>query len=284
MIVLVPLVISALLQSVAADTTIHVRAGTRLNVNVAVGSVVVRVWDRQDVRLLVGSPNVKLVIDTTPGTLNVGARVRGRGADFVRYEITVPRAMNLKLGRGDVDVDVSGTVGEVEATVRKGSVTIDGGRGLITAQTALGVISIANARGRISARTLDSDIRITDSAGDIQVEGSDGDVVLERIDAERVDASTVDGRIIYEGTLKPNGHYALASHDQGVRMSIPANSSATITVATHAGRTRSDFAFASRKEIDKGRFSFVVGAGAAEVSLSSFEGLVEVRRLPGAKR
>ena len=278
------LLIAALTQSVTTDTTLHVRPGTRLSVDVPIGSVVVRGWDRADVRIVVVHPaNLDVRIDTTPGTLNVGERVRGLRSDVAQYEITVPRAMNLKLGRGDVDVNVTGTLGEIVATVRKGTITIDGGRGLVALQTAHGVISVANAHGRIEARTLNSDIRITGSGGDIQAEGSDGDVVLERIDADRVDVSTVDGRIVYEGRLKPNGHYAFASHDQGVRLSIPANSSATFTIATVSGRTASDFPFGARKEIGKGRFSFAIGDGAAEVNLSSFKGEIEVRRLKPEK-
>jgi hypothetical protein len=146
-------------------------------------------------------------------------------------------------------------------------------------QTHHGAIAIANAYGRISARTLNSDIRIADSGGEIQVEGSDGDILLRHIDAGRVDASTVDGRVVYEGDLAPKGHYAFASHDQGVRLLIPANSGATITIATVDGQTSSDFPLTARKDIGKGQFVFVVGEGSADVSLSSFKGLIEVRRM-----
>jgi hypothetical protein len=273
------LIVAALTQSVTTDTTIRVRPGMRLYVAAAAGSMVVRSWDREDVRIVAVRPReVELAIDTARGSLNIRERVRGKRSDGVQYHITVPRTMPLALGRGDVDVDVAGTDGEIVATVRDGTVSVDGGRGLIALHTAHGAISIANARGRISARTLNSNIRIADSGGEIDVEGSDGDVTLERIDAERVDVSTVDGRIAYDGQLKADGRYTFATHDQGVRLSIPANSGATITTATVAGRVESDFPFTSRKDMGKGRFSFAVGNGSAQVSLSSFEGVIEVRR------
>ena len=273
------LIVAALTQSVTTDTTIRVRPGLRLSVEAAAGSMVIRSWDREDVRIVAVRPReVELAIDTARGSLNIRERLRGRRSDVVRYQITVPRIMSITLGRGDVDVDVAGTDGEIVATVRDGTISVDGGRGLIALQTAHGAISIANARGRISARTLNSDIRITDSSGEIDVEGSDGDVTLERIDADRVDVSTVDGRVAYDGPLKPDGHYTFATHDQGVRLSIPANSGATITTATVTGRVKSDFPFTSRKDMGKGRFSFAVGNGSAQVSLSSFEGVIEVRK------
>jgi DUF4097 and DUF4098 domain-containing protein YvlB len=274
----------AVAQSVTTDTTIRVRAGMRLNVDLGVGSIVVRSWDRQDVRIVaMRAREVVLAIDTAPAALNVRSRGGTKGTNAVQYQITVPRAMNLTLGRGDVDVDVAGTQGEIVATVRKGTITVDGGRGLIDLHTAHGAISIVNARGRISARTLNSDIRISDSGGDIEVEGADGDVVLARLDAERADISTVDGRITYEGPLRPGGHYTFATHEQGVRLSIPANSGATITMATVVGSVSSDFPFTARTELGKGRFSFVIGDGAAQVSLSSFEGRVEVRRMSAGR-
>lgn len=273
------LIVAALTQSVKTDTTVKVRPGMRLNIDLAVGSIAVRTGDRPEVRIVATrTSDVEVVIDTAPGALNVRSHVRGKRSDVVEYQITVPRAMHLTLGRGDVDIDVVGVEGEVVAAVRKGTVTVDGGRGLISLRTSHGAISLRNARGRITARTLNSDIRIADSAGDIEVEGSDGDIMLERLNADRADVSTVDGRIVYEGSLKPGGHYSFATHDQGVRLSIPANSGATITMATVSGQAQSDFPFASRKELGHKRFSFVVGDGAAQVTLSSFEGLVEVRR------
>jgi hypothetical protein len=260
---------------------IPVRAGMRLNVDLAVGSITVRAWDRQEVRVTAErASDVTVVTGTTPGAINVTSHVKGRRPGNVQYRITVPRALPLTLGRGDVNVDVAGTEGEIIATVRDGAINIDGGRGLVEARTAHGAISIAHARGRISASTLNSDIHVADSAGDIQIEGSDGDVVLARLDADRVNASTVDGRITYEGPLRPGGHYTFATHDSGVRLSIPSQSGATITMATVTGSTASDFPYASRKELAPNRFSFVIGAGTAQVSLFSFEGLVEVRRTP----
>ena len=260
---------------------IPVRTGVRLNVDLAAGSITVRAWDRQEVRIIAErTSDVTVVTGTTPGALNVTSHVRGRRTGVVHYRITVPRALPLTLGRGDVDVDVAGTEGEILATVRDGAITIDGGRGLVEARTSHGAISIVHARGRVSACTLNSDIRVADSAGDIQVEGSDGDLMLARLDADRVNASTVDGLISYEGPLRPGGHYTFATHDSGVRLSIPANSGATITMATVSGSTASDFPFASRKELAPKKFSFVVGDGTAQVSLFSFEGLVEVRRMP----
>jgi ribosomal protein L6P/L9E len=275
------LMIASLAQTVTTDRTIPVRPGMRLHVDLAAGTIVVRGEDRQDVRIVAThSRDVQPVID--PGATQLTVRT-GRRPGTLEYQIAVPRAMPITVGRGDVNVDVAGVTGEIAATVRDGTVSIDGGRGLISVQTAHGAISVKNAHGRIVARTLNSDIRIADSSGDIEVEGSDGDIALERLDANSADVSTVDGWVAYEGSLKPNGHYTFATHDQGVRLSIPATTGATITIATVTGQARSDFPFASRKDLGKGQFSFVVGDGAAQVSLSSFEGLVEVRRLTGKK-
>src|ERR1043165_376740 len=118
------LVLLALVQSVTTDTTIHVRPGMRLDVDLPAGGIVVRAWDRPDVRVVAVRPSdTRLLIDTTSGALRV--RSRGGRDPVVQYEMTVLRAMNLTLGRGDVDVDVAGTQGEIVAMVRKGSVTVD---------------------------------------------------------------------------------------------------------------------------------------------------------------
>src|SRR4029079_15819957 len=104
-------------QQAAFDNTVAVRPDTRLEVAANAGTIAVRVWDRAAVRVVARPQRGSVVNVRSQGVvLSVSASAASRsGIDLVDYEVTVPRRMDLTLGRGDVDITVRGSEGAIDA-------------------------------------------------------------------------------------------------------------------------------------------------------------------------
>ena len=110
-----------------------------------------------------------------------------------------------------------------------------------------------------------------------------GEIVLERVDATSLDASTVNGDVGYDGPVRSGGRYALSSHNGDVTLAVAESASATVSVSTFNGEFESEFPVTLRETRKGKRFSFMIGAGGAQVSLESFQGTVSLVR-PGQLR
>jgi DUF4097 and DUF4098 domain-containing protein YvlB len=133
-------------------------------------------------------------------------------------------------------------------------------------------------RGRLRINSVDGDVRVTDVQGDITVESVDGDIVIANAQSALVDVNTVDGDILYVGTIRDNGRYALTTHDGTVIMSVPEGTNATISVASFDGEFDASFPLQLQNVGARRRFSFKLGSGSARVELETFDGEILLRR------
>ena len=101
-----------------------------------------------------------------------------------------------------------------------------------------------------------------------------GEIVLERVDATSLDASTVNGDVGYDGPIRSGGRYALSSHNGDMTLAVAEGTSAAVSVTTFNGEFESEFPVTLRETRKGKRFNFTLGAGRAQVSLESFQGTV----------
>jgi DUF4097 and DUF4098 domain-containing protein YvlB len=111
-----------------------------------------------------------------------------------------------------------------------------------------------------------------------------GEIVLERVDATSLEATTVNGDVGYDGPIRNGGRYTLSSHNGDVTIAMAESSSATVSVSTFSGEFESEFPVTLRETRKGKRFSFTVGSGSAQVSLESFQGTVQLVRPGHLKR
>lgn len=273
------------LQPAQIDTTVAVPPGTRLEAQASAGSIRVTTWDRPAVRIVARPRGRSTVGIRLAGTvLSVAGRASGPAVvDVVDLEITTPRRMDLKLGRGEVDITVVGTEGEVDASNYAGSITVDGGRGVVALRSTLGAITLRNARGRMSVRSTHEPVTVSDVQGDLEVESNSKQVTLARIDSRNVQATSVGGAIRFSGPFHPDGRYSFATHMGSVFAWVPAPVSATVSVATVEGGFNTDLPHTVTERTRRGIFTAVLGGGSAQVQMETFSGGIVLRRLtPGA--
>jgi hypothetical protein len=262
------------------DTTVAVQSGARLDVDNFGGEIVVRTWNQHNVRVRAShSSRSKVDVSSSGATLLVRTSGRRGPPSIVDLEITVPTWMGMTLGGVYTDITVEGAGGSVTAESVQGDIAVTGGTGNIALKSVEGGVTLAKTRGRIEVNSVEGDISITDAVGDITVESVDGDISLLRIDATNVEVNTVDGDIVYDGTIKDGGSYRLSTHDGDVTIVVPTNASAAVSVATFDGDFDSSFPV-DVQHTGKHRFSFTIGSGKARVELETFDGDIRLRR-PG---
>lgn len=266
-----------------SDQTVEVAKGTRLRVENFAGEVVVRIWNRDAVRVQArhGS-RVKVDIRPTPTALTIRASSSGRGS--VDYEITAPQWMPLSISGTYNFVTVEGARSEVSAETTRGDIVIKGGTGAIIAKSIQGQVIIEGARGRITASSVNEAVRITDASGAITADTTNGSISLTQITSASVEASTVNGNIAFEGPPAERGRYRFTTHNGNITAAVPPTASVTFVVRTYQGHFTSglDLAGPPRSEVRRGRRqSYTLGGGSAEMEMETFGGRIRIRA-PGA--
>jgi hypothetical protein len=248
-----------------ADTTVAVSRGTSLQIANFAGQVSVKTWDKNAVRVLADAPGgEQIVIRYADDVLLVKAYSKRAAARSIDLSLIAPIWMDLAVSGIHTDVAIEGTKGRVRVETVHGDIAVSGGR------------------GQIELNAVNQDIHLVDASGIVLSETVNGDMILQRIDSDSVDVSTVNGEIFYEGSIHDKGVYRFTSHNGDIAVALPKSADAMVNVSTFSGEFASDFPV-SLTETRKGRqFCFIMGRGSARVDLESFQGTIHIFR-PGAR-
>jgi len=262
------------------DTTVPVRAGARLEVNNFGGEIAVKTWSKSAVRIAAShSSRDRITIDASDQVVRVKSESRRGPSQVVDYEITVPAAMALALSGVYTDISVEGSQGEITAETVQGTVNVSGGVGTVSLKSVQGDVTLEKARGRIDLSSVNETIKASQISGDISAETVNGDISLVQIESANTEATTVNGDVTYDGTIKDGGRYRFSTHDGDLRVSVPEKASVSVSVSTFNG----DFSACFPVQLTgktKHRFSFTIGSGTARLELESFDGDIRLCR-PG---
>ena len=285
---LFPLIVAAALSAAQAapaqapdfDQTVNVARGARLNVENRAGEVVMRVWDRDAVRVTARqSARARANVRSAENMVWVS----GRGLGSIDYEITVPSWMPVKVTGHFNYIQLNGMGSEVTAENVRGDIDIRGGRGFITAKSIEGHIRINGAEGKVSATAVNEHVTIENASGELEVDATNGNVTMTGIRAVAVTVGALNGTVRYAGTLAEKGRYSFTTHNGSIILQVQPNPNATFYVRTYEGSFRQDLGLKPQGEMRQGRRNtYVSGNGSAQVELESFDG--SVRLSTGAAR
>ena len=278
------LVISALLAALAlpqVDTTFPVERSQRLEVSVHVGDVAVRAWDRSAVRVRAElGVRSRLAVDRTPAAVRV--RTSGDRGEPVKYDITVPSWMAVNLQGVNTGMAVTGVAAAIRVETVNGDIAVQGGTGLVYLNTVEGAVRLERSSGRIDVKSVNADVTVREVEGEVRAQTVNGDVMLTAVRSESVEASTVNGNMVYDGTIRAGGRYSLVTHNGDVTITIPAGTDARVSVSTFQGDFESDFPVTLTERRGK-RFDLMLGKGTAAVDLESFQGTIRLSRSGAAR-
>jgi hypothetical protein len=279
---LVTAALAALTPMQQVDTTFPVRTGQRLVVDGFGGDIDVKTWGRNAVRIEAEpGPRTRLEIESAGSAVNLRLGGRRGPPEATDLTITVPAWMGLDLSGVNSSVKVVGVRAPIAVETVQGDVAVEGGEGSVSLRSVQGEVTLKGAKGRIDVHSVNEDVSVTDASGEITAETVNGEIVLERVDASNLTATTVNGDVAYDGPIRNGGQYNLSSHNGDVTIAMPPTASAMVTVSTFSGDFESDFPITLRETRKGRRFSFTLGGGSAQVSLESFQGTVRLAR-PGS--
>ena len=263
------------------DTTVTVSAGTRLSLQNVVGDVIVKTWDRAQVRIQAShSSRSRIGVDLSKQVLRLQPRSSsqtGGWGSMVDYQLTVPASMPIDIEGMGADVRIEGTRAPVKVNTVEGNITVTGGTDLVLV-TVNGKISAAGARGRVELRSVSEDVTASDVAGELTVEAVSGDIHLTRVDGRRVEAQTVSGDVTFEGALRSDGTYSLSTHSGDIAFAVPEGASALISTAIVDGDVSASFNLPASERASRRRQSFRLGGGGATIELETFSGNIHLVR------
>jgi hypothetical protein len=281
-------IVFAVMAVVPTDQTVNVAKGTKLDVNNFAGDVVVKVWDRDAVRVeATHSDRESVDIKQNEQVLSVRSRsTRGGPPRSLDYTITVPKWMAIAVSGNYADVTMDGVGADVTVDTTRGDIKVTGGSGFVSLKSVQGEITLEKAKGRVEIRAVNEGIRLADVSADLSAESTNGSIILDRVDSANVDLYTVNGNISYDGPIKDKGLYRLTTHNGLIAIPVAERANATVSARTYNGGIRSTFqlpADNSNSERRNKRLTLTLGNGSAHVELESFGGTIALRR-PGEAR
>jgi DUF4097 and DUF4098 domain-containing protein YvlB len=257
------------------DTTVTFDARGTLSVTCPGGTVIVTGSDRNEIRVRARteSGTIRFTSAASRAVLETAA---GRCSDG-RFEVSVPVGTRVIANSWSGSVSVRGVRGEVQAHVQSGDVEVrDATR--LEIEALSGDIRVQEVRGDVGIRSISGDVRLSDVHGDVEVESVSGDVDLAQIVAKQVRAHTTSGEITFGGQIMDAGRYEFNTHSGELRLNLPPDFGAELSISTFNGAIESDFPI-TLKAGEHGigasqskRINFTVGRGSARIIAETFSG------------
>lgn len=270
------------------------------------GDVLVRGWDREEVRARSADAQrvelrqyesetggaaadkktparrVEVFILNTEEEEAVPGEHNGSGD----VELNVPRGatVHVKLQSGDVEIaDVSevrveSMSGDVDVSGASKGVEVTAFSGDVTASDSNGSVRLRSQSGTVEARN----VRPNDDRDTFVVKSVSGNINLDRVSHAKVEGETTSGNVHFAGPLAARGGYTLQTWSGDVTMALPADASFRVVAKViMGGQVLTDFAVKTDPRAPKNGRQFLdgtVGNGDAEITLTSFNGTVHLRR------
>ncbi|MEO8715964.1 MAG: DUF4097 family beta strand repeat-containing protein [Acetobacteraceae bacterium] len=268
------------------DSTFAFDKSGSIAVTARSGDIVITGWNRDQVRLRAtgdsddADSTGDIRLDASSSRLTVESTGR-RGGD-TRFELSVPYGVRVVATSRSGDVSVRGTRGQVEIHSQNGDVDVDDVATRLDVRTFSGDLTATNIMGDVEISTLNGGVRITDLRGNVDVGTISGDIELRGVQSKLVRAHTTSGDVTYDGVIDPAGRYELSAHSGDLRLHVPRNASAQLTVSTWNGGIDSEFPITlTPGEHGIGlttskRLTFQIGGGAARITAETFSGDITI--------
>ena len=203
------------------------------------GDVVVRGWDRGEVRARVGeagtlrllTPNVRPaprveVLFSEEKEAELGSGDCG-STDTV--ELMVPRGATVSIRSNNGHVEVA-DVAEARIKSLSGDVDVRRVSQSVEVSCLSGDVSVTDSSGPVRAATISGEVEArnvrTVAAGDnFEAKSTSGDVTIEGVTHGQVTGSAVSGHVFYTGALARGGSYDFRTISGDVTLELPADSS-----------------------------------------------------------
>jgi DUF4097 and DUF4098 domain-containing protein YvlB len=266
------------------DTTFAFSKSGTVELGLISGEITVTGWNRSEIKIVAFTRRgtIETSLSNSRVTLSLRGQRNGNWDSESRYELMVPVGTRVTANSVSGDITVKSTGGETEISTVSGEVQLVDAADRISINTVSGDVHATKLRGRTRVEGVSSGLVLEDVTGDVNAKAVSGDIALRNINSSNVRAETVSGDIAYEGAVSSTGTYEFNAHSGDVRLAIPVNTNAQLSLQTWSGEINSQFPMTMQTE-DRGRrskrMSFTIGSGAgAHISAETFSGDITIER------
>lgn len=268
------------------DETRPLHARGEIEISNLKGSIEVRTWDREEVRITgsLGDGVERLEIGDGGRELSVHVRYprNSRDSEPTSLVLQVPRWASVEVHSVAAHVDVQGVAGR--------ELEIESVSGRVIAVGAPDEANIESVSGDLRLNLNSRDVEVDTVSGNIMLRGRlSGKVSAESVSGNvdidtrgealaRLESSTVSGDATLRAAIANGGRFSFESVSGDVRMTLPAASSARVEARTYSGDISAPGGDVNRKRLGPGAsLEHVFGSGSGSISVETFSGDVSLR-------
>ncbi|MGI8565905.1 MAG: DUF4097 family beta strand repeat-containing protein [Pyrinomonadaceae bacterium] len=278
----------------------------------AAGDVVVRGWDRREVRArsddaeqlelkaagqsATGAPPPVKQVAVFASKVERSVLPSDGCGGMSNVELDVPRGATIVVKTGSGDLEVS-DVAEARLGSNVGDIEVRGiTRAVEATSMASGSVFVEDSTVRVRLRSVGGDVEVVNARGaangdNLIANSTSGSIRLDQVSYSRIEVSTIGGDVRMAGALVRGGSYSFKTYSGDVTLELPPDASFKISARVVAdGDILTDFpvkvsgtAPLPPNEESTGRLVGNVGSGkveadAASLNLSSFHGTLRLRK------
>lgn len=267
------------------DTTVAFSRTGVADLSLISGQIIVRAWTRNEAKVSATSERGLIESDFSSSRIALKLRTKHGRSGVTRFEVTLPVGARVIANSVSGDITSTGTRGEVEAHSVSGDVTVNDASGRVSLQSVSGTIMGETLSGDVRAEAVSGDVELLKVDGEVSVETVSGGIRLPDVRSKFVRTESVSGDVEYRGPFDGSGRYEFHSHSGTLRITIPNEVSARVSVETFSGSIESDFPITIQPgRSGRGRSSrhmeFTLGSGTpnARIIAETFSGDIFIEK------
>lgn len=256
-----------------------------LRIMVLEGSVHVRVWNRDTVRVtgtVSGGPRSGFYFSpVVSGASKLGFEAPQGGR--AELEVLVPAGTTLWIKTSGAPIHVVGVTGPVDLYTVTGRIRVEGSPRSLYAESMAGTVDVAGSPRVARVKTGSGDVTYRGGGADMALSTVSGGITLNgESPLVRLTVETIGGPVRMRGTLEPGGAVTVNSHDGPVTLAVPVATDADFLFVTLQGKLVNELTRGGARKSSglKGQeLAFRSGSGGAHVTIRTFSGAVRVHPL-----
>ena len=259
------------------DTTVTFDAKGTVSISCPGGDVKVTGTDRNQIVVHARTERGTIRF-TSSGTTARLEPANGRGCSDANFEVSVPAGVHLAASTWSGSLIVHGVRGEIEAHAQSGDIEVRDAGDRLEVETLSGDVDVQGVRGDATIHTLSGDVTLQRAAGTVEVETVSGDIDLGGVASRQIRTNSTSGDLTFSGTIVDGGRYEFQTHSGELRLELPANVGAQLSLSTFSGEIDSAFPItliAGDHGIGSAqakKMNFTLGKGTARIIAETFSG------------
>lgn len=285
---------SPALADTAIDQSRPLSATGQVSIENVKGSIVVRGWDRPEVRITgtLGEGVEKLEIEGDGDSLRIEVKNPGSGGGLFNWgggdrskpsvlEVTLPATASVNVESVSAGIDVTGVRGRrLSAESVSGSIDVrDSAPGEARFDTVSGDVDAELESRDVGADSVSGNISLGGRIGGrVSLDTVSGNASLDATSLDRLTLSSVSGDGRLRTGLAEGGALSADTVSGRLSLDLPADTSARLRVETFSGSITSPVGEVKTQQYGPGKsLDARLGSGSGEIRLESFSGSVRIR-------